>query len=1520
MWDLQEHVLQSISEVEKLQKPMIAIAGSLCKDHWLFYASEGSASIKVTSVDSREIPKKISRKAANRSCQLVSLAYSTGKRTLCCGSSDGSIQFWFFSEDNALGGKEESAVRWKACWFVNVDAGANVELISFNSTVDGNTALHNSSHASACDSALVCQHRVECQLSDRRIPEPSDRGLVAAREYFELSTARPATRRCDSVVRDASHILNYNSSLTWSNSTLSTTCRSPQIVVDFAKRGGELSFYLHPQLPLLVVQWHSANSSSSVIAWEFRPSIGGGSGVWGGGALSEWSDLIPAGSRGAAAHGGRSDEDNSCTAGVCWFHGHLVCYKSTHTRSLSIMTVEIPDATSSWPKQLDPPSLSSQFSLTLEQYWNYQEIPANLVQITTNQEPSRGAAEFVLQHFALQTGTNEKLDDLPVWKNYQGKALVPWDLVANQNHSIVCVKLRDPAKVSSNSLPSVTGGANASSESDDGSFSYVVVEIKQKAGRNSAARRSDDTEGGEDGGSSSSFRVVCGSQLDALDFCFAEGRSEEAKQTQPWVLVVLASTGKSLCLQMKCDQVESVRILLRRDMIRVFSSPIPLTPQSPHCATVGSRLLYLSVDSGGRQVLLLSDDELNVPASAQSSWKALANELVVNVTWNKTTVDSGGFELLAAVQTTRRLVILNKSLSQIREYDLARDLHEPQSLLWIVQTLLFVTKNNQLRYLTPLRTSLESPSAARSRLVCCLGDTDSSAAQHTTLLSVCGDRLALSITCLRSLEVKVFLRPIAICEPLLAGFVVPSEKLKAILERDVLVFAMSGGAEAMCPLTDYLSQILYHEFGWRETTMRLLDALTNPSGGGAGGAPGSTAVVVSATGSSSAYPKTSHLSPPLLASLYLHSHKWKEFLKVFLATDPSLDEYALVDEDSGGAASSAKLPSRTGQIAQRFRKFGQIMDTIGQSALAIKCFDLAGDDLAILEMTKNTASGGLSGAAGSMLTSLQKDWATLNPPLSSLVNAEGGGSGRGASAAQLDSVIWRRHDLFSLLCCDVLQQNERRSRLLTSVKPFDRMTLSSKKEDSDQDTSRDVSSLDKVNCPRASVLQWKRLVPEDAKDCVGVSVTPHFSLEDPKNPNYGGLASSSTSLLGSGAASGITAPSSGGLSENGGIAMIGGALGSTPAVTSSSDSGKMTIGPFVDDEDAVVAYWRFEEGATLSANEDSGTTAVGAAVESMDTSKRENNLKVMGFGATTKLVASSAPVDKGEEGRIQEAFALRFLSTGDSEESITTGARCNIRAGSTLDIGFLFDEDPYRRKLTFEAWVRNFELAAKQQQAQDDDSGDFDTTSSQFVDSGSRMLVCRRGSGDDSSSNLWWSFSLVDGFLVLEFAGQSIRSDERVMNAASWHHVAFTVDILSPKQASVKLFLQGRCVGSKDLASVESNAKLYANAVSLEANGGVLSYLHLGWKLANYQMTEVRVWAAARTQDQLSDMKENYLGLAEAKRRMKIAIHQRNCQCDKCHARRSKAPVAKLAMATPFPTTPPSSASVRDRRRPQPKQ
>lgn len=1285
--------------------------------------------------------------------------------------------------------------------------------------------------------------------------------------------------------------------------TLGFSSRSSEQTVDFAKRSGILSFSLHPQRPLLVTHWHSFHSNSSIVAWEFRPSIGGGSGAGNAGVTSEWLDLISASYR--AAHGGGRLEEDTCAAGVCWHHQDLVSYKSAHTRSLSLFTAGDPDTTSSSPSPLESPSLSSTMQLNLEQYWNYQEIPPNLVQITVNPEAtsgsSIGSSEYILQHFALQTGSSDKLDDLPVWKNYQGKSLVPWKLVANHNQSVVCVQLQDPVRAQRSPFPS---GGYASGVADL-SFSYVVMEIKQRAGGSSSRRA--DPENGEDGGASSSssnFRVVCGSQLDALDFCFADCRSDDAKQNRPWLLVVLASTGKSLCLQTQCDQVESTRILLQREVLRMFASPIALSPQSPHATTIGSRLLYLSMGSDSRQLVQLSEDDLNVPhpASAACTWKTNSNEQVLNATWNTSSVapsQVSGEETLLAVQTTKRLVILNKTLRQVREYDLDRDLQQPQTLLWMAQSLLFVTKDNQLRYLVPLRTSLDS-NVGKSRLVCCLGERDPSVVQHVKLLSVCGDRLSYAVADPRTLETKTFLRPISICEPLLIGFISPNEKLKAILERDVLVFAMTGGVESPCPITDYLLHVLYHEFGWRDTTLRLVDALMNRSGGSVA----ATGTSASGGGATSTYPKTSHLSAPLLASLFLHSHKWKEFLKVFLATDPGLEEYALADEDSG--ATSVKLPSRTGQTAQRFRRLGQILDSIGQSELAVKCFDLAGDDLSIVEMARKAGA-----SASPLLTALQKDWTKMNPPLSSIVKAGDDDIG----AAYLDSVVWRRHDLFSLLCCDVLLQNERRSRLLTSVKPFDKMSLSAAKNDDGATSSGAAApSLDKATTSaRANILYWKRLVPEDAKDWIGVSSTPHFSAEDPKNPNYGFASANASLLAGAGGAAGVGSGSSLPGGESAGSDFGAASGGST--VHADAANAKMTIGPFVDEEDAVVAYWRFEEGgANLTASEESEKNGgSGAAVESLDTSKRENNLQVLGFGTATKLVASSAPVDKGEEGRIQEAFALQLpaseSSSAASSSSGEWGAKCIVRSGSTLDIGFVFDEDPYRRKFTFEAWIRNFVLARKQQQQQED--GDLESsTASQFADPEKRSIVCRKSPGDDAES-LWWGFSLVDGQLVLDFAGHSIKSDDKVSNAASWHHVAFSIDILSQKQATVKLFLHGRCVGVKDISSVDGNAKYVAD--------GSPSYLHLGWQLRDYEMTEVRVWAAARTQDQLSDMKENYLGIAEAKKRMKIAIHQRNCQCEKCHSRRTKAPVAKLSLGTPFPTTPPS-ATVRDRRRPQSKQ
>jgi WD40 repeat protein len=115
VWDLNDAVLLSVTEVEKQQhKSVAALAASLCKDKWIFYASEGSNSIKVAAADgARDPPKKISRKAASRSSQLTALAYESSRRVLAAGASDGSLQLWHFSEENSLAStaaKEEVAI------------------------------------------------------------------------------------------------------------------------------------------------------------------------------------------------------------------------------------------------------------------------------------------------------------------------------------------------------------------------------------------------------------------------------------------------------------------------------------------------------------------------------------------------------------------------------------------------------------------------------------------------------------------------------------------------------------------------------------------------------------------------------------------------------------------------------------------------------------------------------------------------------------------------------------------------------------------------------------------------------------------------------------------------------------------------------------------------------------------------------------------------------------------------------------------------------------------------------------------------------------------------------------------------------------------------------------------------------------------------------------------------------------------------------------------------------------------
>ncbi|KAH9126601.1 hypothetical protein AeMF1_002987 [Aphanomyces euteiches] len=433
---------------------------------------------------------------------------------------------------------------------------------------------------------------------------------------------------------------------------------------------------------------------------------------------------------------------------------------------------------------------------------------------------------------------------------------------------------------------------------------------------------------------------------------------------------------------------------------------------------------------------------------------------------------------------------------------------------------------------------------------------------------------------------------------------------------------------------------------------------------------------------------------------------------------------------------------------------------------------------------------------------------------STLVNSLANAPARAAMTCSKQANLAPRADAFRLLCTEHLEF-ERRSRLLPSL------SLRQAQLKLTEETPAPALSYSSWK-----YFMWKRIMPEDMNEWVG-SGTPHYSAEEFQPKRRAAQLSVDTKQM---------------------------SFEEPKAMAPS-------IGPFLEEEDGVVAYWRFEDAAT---NFDASKET-----QFVDTSKRENHITV---SAGMELVPSTAPVDRGEENKMQLPYALRFPQTSSG----VCGGKAMVKKGNTLDIGSGFDEDPYRRCLTIECWVKN------------------DTATGDTSPSG---VLFRRST---AASSIIWSFGLNSGSLIFFLRGSTVKSDATAFKPTdAWQHIAAVVDITSDDCASIRLAVDGRHVVSKDVLT---------KLPPYEDNDG--STLEVGPDLSGFEMTEIRIWATARSEQQLADMKENYLSMAETKKKIKMKIHQRDCQCEKCIGRRQNTPIAKLAMMQPLSLTPTS----RDRR------
>ncbi|KAF0716199.1 Aste57867_2970 [Aphanomyces stellatus] len=836
---------------------------------------------------------------------------------------------------------------------------------------------------------------------------------------------------------------------------------------------------------------------------------------------------------------------------------------------------------------------------------------------------------------------------------------------------------------------------------------------------------------------------------EVADACFTAAAS----------LVTLNASGKSLRqhLSLTTSEPQGTLLTLPTPASRIFCTRMPL-PHSDVC-----KLVFVVRDAM-QDTLRLSETTLAFAAESTVAWTSHKHERVLDVQMEPSTQAAQPHGM--AVLTTHRVVVLDASLVAVASYAPPnRLLLAPTSILWLGSTLAFTTTGGGLFYLPT-----QHPQQSTPTLLCSLATTTHGT--HIQLAACLHDRLVYSVVREQpsTADGPPFLattltRPCSILEVFVRSQ--PDADLTRLFVHREIEYA------PIVPVSHGLVELLRAD---PEMTLAVLAS--------------------TASGSSGSFRATSHLATSVVCALYLALHRWPDALFHALADDPPLqarDEYA---RDATG--SGAQLPQKLSVLSSQLSHVGRILEKYGQFNTAAQCYDVAGNDRALLELV-------LKCADTDALQPFLDAFRSTNGPLHAALTA-----GRPTDTPP-------KRDAFRLLCSEHLVF-ERRSRLL-SQSSLKNATLKS---------GPSTAAAPLPTTTTWKYFTWKRVVPDDAAEWVG-SATPHYATEEFQVKKKAALLSVDTRGSGS--------------------------FDESSAVKASHAP---SIGPFLDEEDGVVAYWRFEDGAT------NGEVGV-PGVQLVDTSKRENHITI----TQLSLVLSTAPVDRGEDAKLQPEYAMRFPDVASSD----AGGKVTVKKGSTLDIGVGFDEDPYRRCLTVECWARR--------------TNDEPTSGTLF----------RR---ETPSSLVLWSFGIDRGALSFTLLGMTVKSDATAFKTTdTWQHVAAVVDIVSDEKAAIRLAVDGVHVLTKDVSM----------KLALQDHGDV-STLFVGPLLTGMEVTEIRLWATARSEQQLADMKENYLSMAESKKRIKMKIHERDCQCEKCLGRRQNTPVAKLAMVQPLALTP----SSRDRR------
>ena len=310
------------------------------------------------------------------------------------------------------------------------------------------------------------------------------------------------------------------------------------------------------------------------------------------------------------------------------------------------------------------------------------------------------------------------------------------------------------------------------------------------------------------------------------------------------------------------------------------------------------------------------------------------------------------------------------------------------------------------------------------------------------------------------------------------------------------------------------------------------------------------------------------------------------------------------------------------------------------------------------------------------------------------------------------------------------------------------------------------------------------------------------------------------------------------------------------------------VGEGRSDEANLSSYFRFSEGDV----EENSWRKEGL----LDLTSYQNKAIIMGSSSAFALETSTSSVDEGEPGKVKSLHDLVFGKAASGALALPTPR------GSSADVGVLHNADKQsRQRCTIEFW---YNIPAK-----DAMPGQMVLARRTMGPSGDD--ISKAGKLSDKESVLWELVLKSSGELVFHSCGgSSLKSSQKydpdetedegkrkdLVKFGKWNHVCLVLSSrdVGTKQCNVLMLMMGNPVAEKTVNMLPSGFD-EDDLESISNLKELLQKSHLFFGLNNpagFRLTEVRVWACARSDDDVNTFMREYLNAAEGKKKFKVKI------------------------------------------------